>query len=89
MGNIRNEYERLKQNLQKLEEDYDDLKARKDEELNEKEQTIIDYKQKISEIDIYYQTQLNSCLEEIQSLQDSRRKNLGSINPEVKIKYEK
>lgn len=85
MGSIRIEYERLKQNFQKLEEDYDDLKARKDQELNEKEQTIIDYKQKISEIDIYYQTQLNSCLEEIQSLQDSRRKNLGSINPEVKI----
>lgn len=55
--------------------------------LQEKEKEILNLKEKINETEIYYQAQLNSCMDQIKKLQNQGHMKFSIIGSEVLFYY--
>ncbi len=67
------EYEEMKQAHINSAAEMAKIRSKYDLDLEEKEKTISELKEKINEIQIYYQTQLEACLLEIKSFKDAEK----------------
>lgn len=52
----------------------------------EKEKELLQMKEKMTEMEVYYQTQLNSCMEQVKALQSRQNIKFSMIGGEVKKK---